>query len=204
MSTPDDVWPVLLSTLGTEKHFHAIGVITSRYNALENGIFELVAYYLRIHDIPNSVIEFMYLSLPENRRKDAARLIFRDCEDDKYASGLMDNLLDHYEWCSDSRNRIAHSEHYAFNRETFDKIKLSKRKNKTSTERITIDIDVETLRMVADEIETCRLQAIQIFIYLVCRDKQPQKFEDYIAIFSCDTLPEKLAIPTSLDSVKRP
>lgn len=195
---------MLLSTLGTEKHFHAIGVITTRYNSLECQIFELVAYYLRKHGVPNSVIDFMYFSLPENRKKDAARLIFSNCENDKIASELLDNLIDHYEWCSDSRNRIAHSEHHAFNRETFDKIKLSKRKNKTSTERISIDIDVETLRMAADEIEKCIMQATQIFFYFLCRDKQPQNFEPYIAIFSCETLPEKLSIPTSLDLMKRP
>lgn len=204
MSPPDDAWPMLLSTLGTEKHFHAIGVITTRFNSLECQLFELVAYYLRKQGVPNSVIDFMYYSLPENRKKEAARLIFSNCENDKIASALLDNLIDHYDWCSESRNRIAHSEHHAFNRETFDKIKLSKRKNKTSAERISIDIDVKTLRMVADEIEECRMQAIQIFIYFLCRDKQPQNFEDYMAIFSYETLPEKLSIPMSLDSMKRP
>jgi hypothetical protein len=200
MADSQDQWPQPGYHSGPPQHLHAFGVISTCYNAFEDGLFSLCNHHLDQLRLPYGVSDFLYHSLNEHQRLEAVSVVFAQCEKDPAVVALVDNLVKYFGWCRDVRNKLAHAEHYpAMFGGKADKWHLSKRVSKRNSKRGYLELDLKTLRDMADKIEHGNQHCARIIIYLRVRDtpsiKLPRGYTDYVG----EPLPGVLDIPDALE-----
>jgi len=154
MSDAEDIWPLPDYDPGPPKHLHALGVISTCYNAFEDGLLRLYRHHPDRLKLPQKMTEMFYLSLNEKQRLTAIKTIFAEYEKDQAVVALVLNLIKYFDWCWDVRNKLVHAEHYpAMFGGKPGKWHLSKRIDKKTTGRGYMELALETLRKMADKIE---------------------------------------------------
>jgi hypothetical protein len=136
MCDSNDNWPMPDYSVGPTKHLHAVGVITTLYNSFESSVCVFFRHHLDLLKVPQKVTEFMFHELNEQKRLEALRLVFTNCEKDPDTLAVILNLLEYFQWCWDARNKLAHAEHYpkSFGRLT-DELNLTKQISKRNPTR---------------------------------------------------------------------
>jgi hypothetical protein len=187
--------------VGPPKHLHAFGVISTVYNAFEDGMLRISAHHLEQLKVPRGVIEFFYSRLNERDRADAIQKVFTECERDPEVLGRLLNLLEHFQWCWEVRNMLAHAEHYpAMLGGKPGKWHLSKRfsKRNPNPSRGYLELGLPELREMADQIERGKKHCAGMQIYLRIRDIGVKNLPRGYAAYEHEPLPEVLEIPESL------
>ena len=140
--------------VGPADHLHAFGVLLTAFNSFEDGIFSLYRHHLDLLRVPFPFVEGMYLSLPEDKRIEALQTIFAECEKDPNVIRLVSNLIQYFKWCLDVRNKLAHAESYpiSFLGKKPGYWHLTKRISKKNPDRGYLQIELSSLRAMADKV----------------------------------------------------
>jgi hypothetical protein len=206
MSNPEeDIWPLPDYNPGPPKHLHALGVISTCYNAFEDGMFRLYLHHPDNLKLPRKLAEQFYLSLNEQQRLVAIKTIFDEYEKDSAVSAVVLNLIKYFQWSWDVRNKLVHAEHYpaAFGGKP-GKWHLSKRVGKKAPDRGYMELELQTLREMADKIELGKKHCAGLLIYLRVRDTPASQLPISYRVLADAPLPEILAIPDALELSSSP
>jgi hypothetical protein len=111
MMTSDDAWPDFeWFHPGPPKHLHAVGAISSCYNAFERILYDLYFHHLDKKKLPRKFTEFQFFALNEQDRMAAIRNVFILFEPRKRVVRLIENLVTYFNWAWTARNSILHGE----------------------------------------------------------------------------------------------
>jgi hypothetical protein len=204
MCDPEDTWPDPHYHVGPQKHLHAVGVMTALYNTLDGYTQSFFQHYFDKCGVPPTTSSFLFLELNEQKRLDALRRVFTDCEKNDAVREALMNFLKYFQWCWDARNKIAHSERYPASFGRHKDLHLTKPLNKRSSERGYMTLDLATLRDLADKIRAGIKHAATLHIYLRCRDWPRASWPRGYEAHASEPLPEKLPIPSSLTLASGP
>jgi hypothetical protein len=205
MSDPEDNWPLPNYSAGPPKHLHAFGVISTVYNAFEEGMFLLYRHHLDLFKVPYELSEFFYLSLNDNQRLVAIQKVFYECDKDPLTISAVENLIEYFRWCWDVRNKLAHAEHYpAALGGKPGKWHLTKRMSKRNPDRGYMEFELATIRDMADKIELGKKHCARLRIYLRVRDVPESQLPPDYKAYVDEPLPERLDLPDSLEISPRP
>jgi hypothetical protein len=203
MIHPEDMWPKY--NPGRRDHLHAIGVLANSYNSFEDGMFSLFRYHLSSRKIPRKVIDFMYLSLSEPQRLATIKLAYKECEQRKQVQELVRNLIKYFEWCCDVRNKLIHAQHYPTTiGDNVSNLHLMKRIAKKSPEHGYMELDLQTLRDLADKVEKGKKHCAQVQISMRFRDTPKAKRPAWLIAYGSGPRPKILDIPKTLELSPRP
>ena len=205
MAEPVDDWPNDQTFYpGPPKHLHAVGVLSSRYNAFEQLLFNLYIHHHERRKIPNLFSEQFYWSRDEQNRLTLLKDTFGEFEKGQKVRALIDNLSDYFSFCWDARNKILHGYVYPTLIANQRELQLVMQAKK-SRKRTYLNLDLTTIRELADCIAIGRLQAANIAIYLSFRDTPPSRRSLWLRMVGRQPLPETLHIPKHLVKlVRRP
>jgi hypothetical protein len=205
MTPPVDKWPDPQYHVGPAKHLHALGVISMVFNALERGMADLYRHHMSIQKFPVELVDLYYFGLDEQRRLRALKTVFKKYEKDFEVRQLVENFIDYFDWCWQSRNQLLHSEFYpSIFRQDEERLHVSKRKSKREP---TIDyfwLDLSELRIIADKIEFGKRSVAALRIYLRQRDTPVQDWPVYLRAHGREPLPKKLERPAALAIAPHP
>jgi hypothetical protein len=95
---------------GRRDHIHALGVIALGYSAFERGLVTIYAHRCAQQHMPYELVHLYYSSLNEKSQLKAIRTIFDTDEKEPAALASVSSLIDYFNWCSDARNTLLHSE----------------------------------------------------------------------------------------------
>ena len=139
---------------GRRDHLHALGVIALSYSAFERGLISIYAHHCAQQNMPYELVQLYYSSLNEKSQLKAIRTIFTTYEKEPAALEFVSSLVDYFNWCSDARNTLLHSELYPtlFGGDA-DKLYLIKPQSKREPASSYMWLTVEELRGIADKIE---------------------------------------------------
>ncbi len=199
MADPDDKWPKY--NHAKHNHLHAIGVIAHSYNSFEEGMFSLYRHHLCLLKVRQKLIEVFYLSLNEQQRLAAIKVTFSECEKAE-ARKVADSLVDYFAWCWDVRNKLIHAELYpASFGANLENLHLMKRLGKKTMDRGYLELELQTIRDLADKIEHGIRQCAGFQIWLRVRDGDKSS---WLKPFADEPLPEILVVPAPLELSLRP
>lgn len=191
--------------VGPSEHLHAVGVLSAVFNAYEDEFFDLYLHKANLRSVPYEVTSKAYFPLPEHQRLELVQTVFHACESDTRVLELIDNLVDHFNWCSKVRNNVIHAQHYPspwFSREP--RLSLIKRQSKRNPVFRYGFFSLEEVRSFADKMREGFDQCIRLLIWLKVRDigvpKLPKGYEQ----FEKDPLPSILAIPAAVELTESP
>jgi hypothetical protein len=142
--------------------------------------------------------------LNEEKRIQAVREVFRKYEANPAMVKSVENLLNYFQWCRNTRNQLLHAEHYpaAFGGER-DTLHLIKRLGKQSPEPGYMKFRLAQLRTIADQMRAGLVQSAELNIHLRFRDapanKVPRAAADVL-----EALPPELRIPPNLELSRTP
>lgn len=190
---------------GRRDHLQAVGVIALSFSAFERRLFALYAHHPERQNMPRSLIEIYYTSLNELAQLKAIRAIFGEYEKDPAALAVANNIVDYFDWCSDARNKILHSEPYPplFGGE-IDKLYLTKPISKREPTSTYMWLSLEELRDIADKIECGKRHSAAFSIYLRSRDVPSRQLPIIERALAGDPLPEPLEVPPKLKLSSHP
>jgi hypothetical protein len=97
---------------GRRDHLHALGVIALSYSAFERGLISIYAHHCAQQKMPNELVQLYYSSLNEKSQLKAIRTIFDTYEKEPAVLEFVSSLINYFNWCSDARNTLLHSELY--------------------------------------------------------------------------------------------
>jgi hypothetical protein len=199
-----DEWPTDYNP-GAPKHLHVLGVIAVQLASFERSIDALCLNISRQQHVPKDLTELYYYSLNEEKRIEAVRIIFSEFEKDKEVTGLVDNMLNYFQWCRECRNQLLHAERYppAFGGDS-DMLHLTKRVGKQSPKTAYMKFSLETLRSIADRIRAGHVRCLHLRAYLRFRGRSPATVPVAFRPYILKPLPGKLRVPKSLRLRLRP
>jgi hypothetical protein len=156
---------------GRRDHIHALGVIALGYSAFERGLINVYTHHCAQQNMPYELVQLYYSSLNEKSQLKAIRTIFETYEKEPAALGFVASLIDYFNWCSDARNTLLHSELYPtlFGGDA-DKLYLTKPLSKLDRGSAYMWLTLDELREIADKIEHGKRECAGFLIYLRCRD----------------------------------
>jgi hypothetical protein len=190
---------------GRREHLHALGVIALAYSAFQRGLGTVYKHHPQRLGMPAELVELYYSSLNEQTQLKAIRTIFRSSEKDGNALAYVDRLIDYFDWCSDARNKLLHSEPYpTLFGGSPDKLYLTKPQSKKDPEPTYLWLTVRQLRDIADKIEHGKRECAGFVIYLRCRDIPVDQLPLSYRIFFNDPMPGLLTIPPTLEPSPHP
>ena len=139
-------------------------------------------------------------SLPDDKRIEALQTIFAQCEKDPKVVSVVSNLIQYFKWCLDVRNKLAHAKSYPIS--FFGKKPgywhLTKRISKKNPDRGYMQIELSSLRDMADKVAFGTKHCASLAIYLRVRDiprsQRPSVYQEY----EDEPLPGILSIPKPL------
>lgn len=204
MADPEDTWPEPQYNPGPRKHLHALGVITSCYNAFEASMFELYKHHPGHLKLPSKMTDLFYLSHNEQNRLVALKAVFTEYEKDPAVIVLIDNLIEYFEWCWDIRNKLVHAEPYPAMFGKVGKWYIAKRLGKKTPERGYMELTLEEVREIADKIEHGKRHCAGIIIFLRIRDVGLANLSRQYRFYGDEPLPEILVVPEILELSLRP
>jgi hypothetical protein len=192
-----DKWPSYHS--GRRDHLHALGVIAVSYSAFERALISIYADHCAQQRMPFELVQLYYSSLNEKTQLKAIRTVSDTYEKEPAAIAFVTSLIDYFNWCSDTRNKLLHSEIYPtlFGGDE-DKLYLIKPQSKREASSTYMWLTVEELRDIADKIEHGKRECAGFLIYLRCRDIPADQLPvGYRAMLS-EPIPPPLTIPPEL------
>jgi hypothetical protein len=198
-ASPQDDWPTDYY-VGPPKHLHAAGVLSTAFNSFEDRLFSLYRHHLDLLKVPYAHSEFVYLHLPEHERLNAIKSIFSECDKDPKVVAVVDNLVEYFQWCSDTRDKLAHAEFYpmSFARKNPAAWHLTKRMSRRNPKQGYMKLELPFVRDAADKVAYGTKHSARLQIYLRLRDiphsELPRGYLDY----ANEPLPEILPIPDSI------
>jgi hypothetical protein len=110
--------------------------------------------------------QLYYTSLNDERRLKAICTIFKRFERDQERLAFVDSLVVHFDWCSDIRNKLLHSELYPER----DKLYLVKPTSKNDQSPVYLWLSVRQLRDIADQFDLGKRTCAGFVIKLRVRD----------------------------------
>jgi hypothetical protein len=149
--------------------------------------------------MPSELVQLYYSSLNEKSQLKAIRTIFDTYEKEPAALEFIASLIAYFNWCSDARNTLLHSEFYPtlFGGDA-DKLYLIKPQSKREPTSSYMWFTVEELRDIADKIEHGKRECAGLLIYLRCRDipadQLPVAYRAYLDV----VMPAPLVTPPEL------
>lgn len=69
-------------------------------------MFRLYTYHLSKSGLPRELIELTYFQFDEARRLRALSAVFERYEYDLAVKERVENIVDYFDWCADSRNML--------------------------------------------------------------------------------------------------
>jgi hypothetical protein len=184
---------------GRRDHLHALGVIALSYSAFERGLISIYAHHCMQQHMPYELVRLYYSSLNEKAQLKAIRTIFDTYEKEPAALEFVLSLIAFFNWCSDARNTLLHSEFYPtlFGGDE-DKLYLIKPESKREPASSYMWFNVEELRDIADKIDHGKRECAGLLIYLRCRDipadQLPVAYRSYMDV----AMPPPLVTPPEL------
>jgi hypothetical protein len=184
---------------GRRDHIHALGVIALAYSAFERGLITIYAHHCAQQHMPYELVQLYYSSLNEKSQLKAIRTIFETYEKEPAALAFVSALIDYFNWCSDARNTLLHSELYPtlFGGDA-DKLYLTKPLSKRDLGSAYMWLTLAELRDIADKIEHGKRECAGFLIYLRCRDISVDQLPVGYKILGGDPIPPPLVIPPEL------
>ncbi len=204
MADSEDNWPNDTTFFpGPSKHLHAVGVLSSRYNAFEQLIFNLYIHHYERKKLARKISEQFYWSRDEGSRITLLKDTFADLEKGKNVKNLVENLADYFLFCWKIRNGIIHGYVYPTVIANQTELQLVTQAKK-SRNKTYLNLDLSAIRECADCMATGRLQAAQIAIYLTYRDTVPSRRSLWLRMVGQQSLPKILRIPRHLEKLVHP
>jgi hypothetical protein len=198
MAEPFDDWPNDSTFYpGPPKHLHAVGVLSSRYNAFEQLIFNLYMHHNDKKKVPARISEQFYWSRDEQNRINLLKDTFKDFERRKKVKEIIENLADYFFECWKIRNGIIHGYVYPTLIANQRELQLVTQAKK-SRKRTYLDLDLPTIRECADCMALGRKQAADIAIFLQHRDTTPSRRSLWLRSVGPRSLPKTIHIPKRL------
>lgn len=196
-------WPTYL--VGPAEHLHAVGVLSAVFNLYEDEFFDLYLHKANLKGVPYDVTSKSYFSLQEHQRLELLRTVFKACESDDRVLTLVDNLVAHFNWCSNVRNNVIHAQPYPsplFFKEA--RLSLIKRHSKRNPAFRYGFFSLEEVRSFADRTREGFDQCIRILVWLKIRDIGVAKLPKGYDQFADDPLPSVLFIPPQVELTESP
>jgi hypothetical protein len=128
---------------------------------------------------------------------------FDEFEKGRKVRALIDNLVDYFSFCWDARNKILHGYVYPTLIANQRELQLVTQAKK-SRMRTYLNLDLPTIRELADCMAVGRLQAANIAIYLSFRDTPPSRRPLWLRMAGRQPLPKILHTPKHLVKLERP
>lgn len=184
---------------GRRDHIHAVGVIALAYSAFERGLVTIYAHHCALQHMPYELVQLYYSSLNEKSQLKAIKTIFYTYEKEPAALAFVASLIDYFNWCSDARNILLHSELYPtiFGGDA-DKLYLTMPVSKREPSSTYLWLTVDELRDIADKIEHGKRECAGFLIYLRCRDIPPDQLPVGYRAMLQEPIPPALVIPPEL------
>lgn len=190
----EEAWPSY--DVGIKEHAHAVGVLSFNYNTLENELLQLLALY---DGAPEDVVAFIFEKFSTDARLEWLRRLVktRRAISPAIAKALL-AFCDAYKVCTDNRNLIVHSRISALWTGT-SALMLSKRSRGQGKESHQ-DVDLKTIRRVADEVFDWAKFAHHVLFYVKRRQRsRVQKYKRLgIQLYGPTTLPKISPPPIDL------
>jgi hypothetical protein len=190
-----DNWPSPNFNPGPRLHLHALGVIALTFATFESGIGTLYPRISRRKGIPEETSPRganALLTLKLMKR------FIREHESGTELGDLIENLLDYFDWCQDTRNQILHAERYPATFGSDDVLYLIKPLEKGSTESGHFEFTLDELRDIAVKMRLGVVQCAEICLYVTHDGGGPLEQIDVKYRRFAERLPAKLDIPEKL------
>jgi hypothetical protein len=124
--------------------------------------------------------------------------VFHEYEKDSVVKDVVDNLLEYFQWCRETRNQLLHMEHYPSLFGGDELLHLTKREGKQKPKPVYATMALSHLRDIADKIQEGRQQCAKVRIHLRVRGKHSDELEHGLLAYMHQPLPEKLTAPKPL------
>jgi hypothetical protein len=149
--------------------------------------------------MPYELVHLYYSSLNEKSQLKAIRTIFDTYEKELAALAFVASVIDYFNWCSNARNTLLHSELYPtiFGGDGH-KLYLTKPLSKRELSSTYLWLTVNELRAIADKIEHGKRECAGFLIYLRCRDIPADQLPAGYRAMLQDPIPPPLVIPPEL------
>ncbi len=195
----DNNWPTYHLS-NHRDHIHAIGVIAVAYSSYEGSLFRLYAHHPQVQKMPWEMAQLYYTTLNEERRLKAIQTVFKRYEKDKERLEFVESLIKHFDWCSDIRNKLLHSELYpaAFGGEK-DKLYLIKPTSKNDLASAYLWLSVQQLREIADQFDLGKRTCAHFLIKLRIRDIPADQLPNGYDLLADEEWPDPLVIPPRVE-----
>ncbi len=197
-----DDWPLDYRP-GPAKHLHALGVIALQFAPFQASMERVYLNQVAKLNVPDDLGKLYYFSLDEEKRIKATSAVFKD-KPDPAVREYVENLLKYFQWCQQCRNQLLHCELYPagiFTKK--DTLYLMKRKSKTSTQSGYVKLTLSEVRDIADKMRKGVWQSATLILYLRFRKRDPSTLKPEFRELA-KALPEKLAVPQTLELSLRP
>jgi hypothetical protein len=184
---------------GRRDHIHALGVIALAFSAFERNLITIYAHHCAQQHMPYELVQLYYSSLNEKSQLKAIRTIFETFEKEPAALDFVTSLINYFNWCSDARNTLLHSELYPtlFGGDE-EKLYLIKPQSKREPASTYMWLTLAELRDIADKIEHGKRECAGLLIYLRCRDIPPDQLPVAYRSYMDVVIPPLLVTPPEL------
>lgn len=191
----EDKWPLPDYHPGpSQKHLHALGVLSLNYAKLQGHMDAL--YFLKAADGAQT----HYYALSEDKRSQAIKDLYNGA-DPKVAEAIK-NLASFFDWCRHCRNNLLHAESYPSGLRRFpdDVFALTKRIERSSTRQGYMTLTLRQVRAIADHMREGIVQCAKISLFIRYAGRQvPEKYRKY-----AHSLSPKLIIPRRMKLAEEP
>lgn len=182
-----------------KEHIHALGVIVSVFNSLENAMFLLFRHFLDIDFEPGHKV---FAQLSNHARIDLTRDAITQSAYTDETKELANYFIDAFETLCEVRNFIAHSTTIA-NETVPGHLTVGKGSKRNPDDWSYADLSVSTFQRVAQEIRAYLIFGIRLYSWL-----DAQKTGGVITfhggrVVERPTLPKKPPAPTELKNIQR-
>jgi len=194
----DDNWPKEYHS-GPPGHMQAIGFITINYTIFEGALFGLFSHHLSCAGMPEHLIWKLYNGLSGNKRPKAIQDVFAQYEKDPEVILHINAIIDFYNICAGNRNLFAHAHDYRAMTEGVGQLMKILRDDWDKAHFL--ELDLPTLRAVADDMHRGFNYLWEVWAYLAYRDKGMGR-QSFLASLWPRALPKKPQSPRNLSPLQ--
>lgn len=203
MSQGGASWPTYYS--GWREHLHALGVVAVNLASFEEHLEILYLDYAEAKGANRADVQKSYLGSNEKDKLKLIPELFRAHSTDQQLQQCIENLVEYYGWAIFTRNHLLHSQLYPqgiLRRD--DTIKLTKRRNKKSTDFLYMSFTLEHIREIADNIRDGLKHAIDVDFYIKYHGKPDSKIPVQRRPYVPHEVPKPLLIPSPIVMTCKP
>lgn len=113
MGRSKKVWPKY--DMAESNLLCALAVAIVNFNEFEHKLFQLFEYHLDKSEAPKRVAVKTYYEMTEGKRLNFIKIVFEAYEKEQAVKTTLLKLVKYFEWCADTRNKLAHAR-YLFRR----------------------------------------------------------------------------------------